>query len=197
MSASLQRHANGITWLESGSMARSSHAVVDQGRVWLIDPFDDPDALEAVAQLGEPAAVLQLLDRHERDGASICQRLGVPLLQMPAAVADSPFDVIEVVSRARWREIALWWPAEQTLIISEAVGTAPLFALDRRAGVHPLLRLSPPRAALGSYAPERLLVGHGPPVLSDAAEALSGALENARRDIPNLLMKLPTALRGR
>lgn len=197
MSAALRRHANGITWLESGGMYRSSHAVVDRGRAWLIDPFDDAAALAAVAEQGEAVAVVQLLDRHRRDCASIAQRLGVPLLRLPSTVPDSPFSAIEVVLRARWKEIALWWPAEQTLIVSEAVGTAPLFALGRRAGVHPLLRLLPPRAALGARAPERLLVGHGPPLLSDASEALTEALQSARRDIPRLVTRLPTAGRDR
>jgi hypothetical protein len=195
MSASLHRHLNGITWVESGSMARSAQAVVDGGRVWLIDPFEDADALAAAQELGAPTAVIQLLDRHRRDGASIAARLSVPLLQMPADVPDSPFTVIEVMSRSKWKEIALWWDAERTLIVAEAIGTAPLFTLGRRAGVHPILRAMPPRGALGGYAPERMLVGHGPPIDSDAASALTEALENARSDIPKLLISLPKALR--
>jgi hypothetical protein len=176
-------------------MGRAAHAVSDGGRVWLIDPFEDADALAAARDRGEPVAVIQLLDRHRRDGASIAERLGVPLLQMPATVPSSPFTVINVMWRARWKEIALWWEAERTLIVAEAIGTDPIFALGRRAGVHPILRLTPPRAALGGYAPERMLVGHGTPVVSDAASALTEALDNARRDIPKLLTSLPKALR--
>src|SRR3984885_9632668 len=187
MTASLHRHLNGITWVETGSMARAAHAVVDGDQVWLIDPFEDTAALAAAHELGKPTAVLQLLDRHRRDGASIAARLSVPLLQLPAAVPNSPFTVIKVMSRSRWKEIALWWEAQRTLIVAEAIGTGPLFALGRRAGVHPLLRLVPPRAAFGGYAPERMLVGHGPPVDSDAASALTEALEKARSDIPRLL----------
>lgn len=198
MSASLQRHPNGITWVEAGAMGRASHAVVDSetGQVWLIDPFEDAQALPAAAGLGKPAAVIQLLDRHNRDGESIARRLRVPLLKMPAIVPESPFTVIEVVSRSKWREIALWWEAQTTLIVAEAIGTGPLFALGRRAGVHPLLRILPPRAAFRGYAPERLLVGHGTPVLSDATGALDDALQNARRDIPRLIIRLPTAFRS-
>lgn len=177
-------------------MARSAHAVVDDGRVWLIDPFEDAEALAAARELGEPVGVIQLLDRHRRDGAGIAERLSVPLLQMPAAVPSSPFTVISVFSRAKWREIALWWEVERTLIVAEAIGTAPTFALGRRAGVHPLLRLIPPGAALGGYEPERMLVGHGQPVTSGAAAALTDALDNSRRDIPKLLISLPKALRG-
>ena len=195
MTASLQRHAVGITWTEPTGMKRSAHAVVDRERVWLIDPFDDAAALAAAAELGTPAGVIQLLDRHRRDGADLAQRLGVPLLAMPRAVIDSPFEVVKVISRPKWHEIALWWPGEQTLIVSEAVGTVPVFALGRPAGVHPLLRVLPPRGALGRYRPQLLLVSHGEPVVSDAAPALTGALDNARRDIPKLLLSLPKAVR--
>jgi hypothetical protein len=197
MSSSIVRHSGGISWLEPGGMRRASHAVVDQGRVWFIDPFEDADALAAAAELGQAAAVIQLLDRHRRDGEAIARRLGVPLLQMPALVSDSPFEVVEVISLSRWKEIALWWPTKKTLIVSEAVGTAPLFALGRAAGVHPLLRALPPRQALGRYMPDVLLVGHGPPVVSDAATALTEALRNARRDIPKFVLSVPRALRDR
>jgi hypothetical protein len=196
VSASLQHHPVGVSWIESGAMARTAHALADGGRVWLIDPFEDSEALEAAAQLGEAAAVVQLLDRHERDCERIAARLGVPWLRLPSSVPESPFTVVPVVARSRWNEIALWWDAQSTLIVPEAIGTGPYFAAGRRAGVHPMLRLLPPRAALGSYAPQRLLVGHGPPVLDDAAAALSDALKHSRDDIPKLILSLPGLIRG-
>jgi hypothetical protein len=196
VSASLQHHPVGITWHETNAMARAAHAVRDGERVWLIDPFEDTAALKAAAALGEPAGVIQLLDRHQRDGETIAERLGVPLLRLPLAVSGSPFEVISVVARRWWREIALWWPAERTLIVAEAVGTGPLFRLGRRLGVHPLLRAVPPRSALGDYAPERLLVGHGPALDTDAAAALQQALATSRSDLPKLLTALPSIIRG-
>jgi hypothetical protein len=177
-------------------MARSAHAVTDGKRAWLIDPFDDEAALTAVAELGPPAAVVQLLDRHNRDCEQIAQRLGAPFLRLPEAMAGSPFEVVSVISRPWWKEIALWWPAQRTLIVAEAIGTGPLFGLGRRAGVHPMLRALPPRSALGGFAPERLLVGHGPAVEADAAPALDQALSAARSDIPKLLIKLPSIIRS-
>jgi hypothetical protein len=78
--------------------------------------------------------------------------------------------------------------------VAEAVGTAPVFAAGRRAGVHPLLRLRPPRQ-LSAYAPERLLVGHGETIEAGAAGALTDALDHARSDIPRVLLKLPSLLR--
>jgi hypothetical protein len=103
---------------------------------------------------------------------------------------------VPVISRRWWREVALWWPQERTLIVAEALGTAPAFALGGPAGVHPMLRLMPPRETLSRYRPERLLVGHGPAIETQATGALDHALAHARSDIPRLLLKAPTLLRG-
>jgi hypothetical protein len=196
VSVEIQRHDLGVTWHESGAMARAAHAVRDGDRVWLIDPFRDPAALEAARAIGTPVGVIQLLDRHERDGEAIAGELGIPLLRLPASLPDTPFTVVSVVARPWWRETALWWPAERALIVAEAIGTAPLFALSRRAGVHPMLRMVPPRSALGGHAPDRLLVGHGPALTSGAASALHDALSYARSDVPKLALKLPSAIRA-
>ncbi|MFZ0090434.1 MAG: hypothetical protein WAL63_13055 [Solirubrobacteraceae bacterium] len=196
MTTSIQRHDLGLTWIEEGAIRRAAHALRDGDRVWLIDPFDDEVAVSAAAELGRPAAVIQLLDRHNRDCAAIAQRLEVPLWREPVAVPDSSFTIVPVMSQRWWTERALWWAPERALIVAEAVGTAPAFAVDRRVGVHPLLRLVPPRAALGGYAPERLFVGHGAPLQSGAAGALAQALATARSDIPRLLLKLPSLIRG-
>lgn len=196
MSATLQHHAIGLTWVEQSRTVRASHAVRREGQTWLIDPFDDGPALEAAASLGTPAGVLQLLDRHNRDCAAIAARLGVPLLRVPVQAPDTPFAVVPVLSRPGWREIALWWPEQRALIVAEAIGTAPGFAVGRRAGVHPFLRLTPPRGAFSGFRPEILLVGHGQMIESGAADALDDALSRSRSDIPRLLLELPKLLRG-
>lgn len=196
MGAKVTQHALGVTWVEQNMMARAAHALLDDQRVWLIDPYEDTEALAAAAALGTPAGVIQLLDRHNRDCEAIAQRLDVPLLRLPADAADTPFEVVPMISHAGWREVALWWADERTLVVAEAVGTAPAFALGRLAGVHPMLRLTPPRRQLSRFQPERLLVGHGEAIEAGADAALGEALAESRRDIPRLLAHLPKLIRS-
>lgn len=196
MSATLQRHAVGLTWFEDDVMARAAHALRTDAGVWLVDPFDDADALAVAAELGPPVGVIQLLSRHNRDCRAIAERLGVPLHRLPDTLPNAPFTIVSVADRPWWQEIALWWPQERTLVVAEAIGTGPLFALGRPAGVHPMLRLVPPRAALGGLHPERLLVGHGPALETAGDQALQDALAASRSDVPRLLLKAPGALRG-
>lgn len=176
-------------------MARAAHALLDEQRVWLIDPYEHAEALAAVTELGTPAGVLQLLDRHNRDCEPIARRLRVPLRRLPVDGAGTPFAVISLLSIVGWREVALWWASARALVVAEAIGTAPGFALGRRAGVHPMLRLTPPREQLSSFEPQRLFVGHGKPLQAAADRALREALAQSRRDIPRLVRRAPQLLR--
>jgi hypothetical protein len=175
-----------VSWIspEPAFMRRTSHAVVADGRVWVIDPVLEDGVLERVRALGEPAAVVQLLDRHGRDCAEVAGLLGVPHLEVPGvAPADAPFEVLPVLDRRRWREVALWFPEHRALVCAEAVGTAQYYrAPVERLAVHPLLRLTPPRALL-RFEPDHLLVGHGPGIHEDAAAALRDAIRGSRRRI--------------
>jgi hypothetical protein len=187
------RGERGFSWIVDEAMSRTSHALAADGRVWLVDPVRHEPALERALGLGEPAAVLQLLDRHNRDCASLAAELGVPHLVVPAALPDEPFESVPVHASGRWREVALWWPSERTLVVAEAVGTNAFFTGGRdAAGVHVLLRVAPPRAALDRFEPEHLLVGHGPGLHGPAAtEALRTALARSRSGLPLLLLKAP------
>ena len=186
----------GLSWVQDELVGRASHALADGGRVWLVDPVDSPGAVERAEALGEIAGVLQLVDRHNRDAAAIAARLGVPHLRLPDEVPDSRFEVVRVLQWPKWVERALWWPAQRTLVVGEAVGTTPWFTVrDEPVGVHALLRPLPPQALRG-FAPEHLLVGHGASVHGDDARSgLRRALERARRDLPRWLMELPKVLR--
>ena len=179
-------------------MLRSSHALATGDGVWLIDPVADEDALRAAAALGPPAGVVQLLDRHGRDGKTIAARLGVPYLHLPATVPDSPFQVLRVLDAPGWHERALWWPEPRALVVAEAVGTGPAYTLGAApAGMHFLLRPWPP-AALRGFVPEHLLPGHGPPLHGEAAaDGLRAAYARARRDLLRLPLAVPGLLRSR
>jgi hypothetical protein len=183
----------GFSWLVADEpVARTSHALVADGRVWLVDPVEWEPALERAGSAGVPAAVVQLLDRHNRDCAAIAARLGVPHLVVPGSIPDAPFEVVPVRSGARWREIALWWPGTRTLVVAEAIGTNRFFAPTGPAGVHLLLRATPPRAQLGGFRPEHLLVGHGAGLHGEAATTgLRFALDDARTGLPRALLRLP------
>jgi hypothetical protein len=192
-----EEHEAGLSWVMDDAMQRASHALIDGDDVWLIDPVDEGDAIERATATGTPKAVIQLLDRHNRDCEAVAKRLGVPTKRVPGSLEGTPFEVIHVIKRRRWKEVALHWRERETLVVAEAVGTAPLFALGRGAvGVHPVLRLTPPHVLEG-IDPKVLLVGHGAPVKSNAAGSLNDALARSRSDIPRLLMSLPGAMRGR
>jgi hypothetical protein len=177
----------GFGWIaaEPAFMRRCSHALAAGGRVWLLDPVWDEDALDRAAALGEPAGVVQLLDRHGRDCAQVAERLGVPLHVVPGSAPDgAPFEVLPVLRTRFWREVALWFPGLATLVAADALGTAQYYrAPQERLAVSPLLRLTPPRRLL-SVRPEHVLVGHGAGIHDDAAAAVREAVERARRRAP-------------
>jgi hypothetical protein len=184
-SAVLHEHPLGVTWTIEESMVRSSHALDDDGSVWLVDPVDNNVAIERAQTLGEIVGVIQLLDRHNRDCAALADRFDVPLYVNPESIVDSPFEVIQVVGARKWKESALWWEDKQALAVPEAIGTGKMFTGGHDAGVHLALRLKPPKKKLGDFEPEHLLVGHGPPIHgAQAAAALQGALERSRRNLP-------------
>ena len=131
----------GLGWIapEPEFMQRCSHALAVEGKVWLIDVVDGDGVEERVRALGEPAGVVQLLDRHRRDCATVARRLGVPLHVTPfALVPGSPFQPLRIVRTRLWTEIALWWPERRVLVCGDALGTAPYYLAPReRLGVHP------------------------------------------------------------
>lgn len=180
----------GIGWIVDELFGRTSHALVAAGGVWLIDPVAAPEAEERLRGLGEPRGVIQLLDRHSRDAELLAQRLGVPRHDVPFDGVDgAPFEFLPVVRRRSWREVALWWPERRVLVCGDALGTIGyLRAPGERLGVHPLLRLFPPRQ-LGPLEPEHVLCGHGEGVHGpEATPALREALATARRRLPLALL---------
>jgi hypothetical protein len=177
----------GFGWIaaQPARLERASHALADERQVWLIDPVDIVGLDERIAALGEPAGVVQLLDRHGRDSARLAARYRVPLWTTPfGGIAGAPFEVVRVIDFPLWREAALWWPQRRTLVVAEALGTVSYYlGPDEALAVHPLLRLFPP-TTLGRLEPDHLLCGHGRGIHGAAVEALRGALTTSRRGLP-------------
>lgn len=187
----------GLGWIEPAPKARTSHAIVEGGRVWLVDPIEPGVLEERVLALGEPAGVIQLLDRHARDSESIAARLGVPLHVVPRELPSTPFELRPVLRNRFWQEAALWWPERRVLVCADALGTIPFFRAGKEPiGVHPLLRFVPPRIFHG-LDPAHVLVGHGRGLHEGAAQAVEDAVRQARRRIPRWVLGLPAIVRTR
>ena len=180
-------HDFGFGWMTDEPVPRTSHALVAEGGVWVIDPDSWPPAEERLRSLGEPRGVVQLLDRHNRDCAAFAERLDVPLYVVPfEPIARAPFEFLHVLRTPFWRECALWWPERRALVCADAVGTLPYFLADGEpVGVHPLLRLKPPRT-LATVYPLYVLCGHGEGGHGEGiAQALHEAIRSARRRLPS------------
>lgn len=189
----VDEHEGVLGWIERARLQRTSHALAADGRVWIVDPIEGDGVDERIRALGEPAGVIQLLDRHERACAAFAGRLGVPLHVVPRELPETPFAVRPVLRNRLWHEVALWWPERRILVCADALGTVPFFcAGDEPIGVHPLLRLRPPRALRGLDV-AHVLVGHGEG-LADGA-AVERALTTARRRIPRWLAGVPQIVR--
>ena len=152
-----------------------------------------------VTEIGEPKAVLQLLDRHNRDCKEVVAAARHPARVLPDEVKSTPFKTINVVRNRLWKEKALWWQEKRCLVVAEALGSNRMYhPTQAGAGVHIGMRLTPPRGQLGTYLPEHLLFGHGEPIHGPGAtEALQEAIDRSRRDIPGAVIGFPGAIASR
>ena len=213
--AAVDEFDGGIGWIAhpEETMQRASHALVEDGEVWLVDPVDAVDLDDELAALGTVAGVSVLSNYHRRDAAAIARRHDVPV-SLPDAMSalddedvDSPVERIEgrlgetgyylrEVARNRlWQEWALF--DGETLVVPESIGAADYFlAPGERVGVAPLRRLRPPRTALGGLAPDRLRCGHGSGIAAGVEAELQRALREAPRTAPRLYLRhAPTLVR--
>ncbi|MGM0605071.1 MAG: hypothetical protein ACQETB_05295 [Halobacteriota archaeon] len=214
----IDRFDGGVGWIAypDEKMARASHALRTDEGLWVIDPVDAKGVDDLLAEFGTVAGVAICLDRHKRDAATIASRHGVAVsvpswMTGVAAELDAPverFDdrlgetnyhafVVRDSSVPPWQEVGLYNPDNGTLLVTESIGTASYFlAGDERLGVHPMLRLFPPTEPLAGYRPDRILVGHGAGIMTDASGALRDALSGSRRRTPALYAKTITDLLG-
>lgn len=212
----VDRWPGGFGWIAHPGerMERASHALATDAGMWLVDPVDAPELDDLLAEHGEVSGVVVLLDRHRRDAATLADRHGVPVtligpLGRLAADIDVAVECVEgglpdtgyrsliLHDNRMWREVALYDSEDGTMIVPEAVGTAGYYlAPGERLGVHPMLRFTPPRQLVGRD-PERVLVGHGRGIETDAAAALDEAVEGARRRLPGAIARWARLALGR
>ena len=200
----IDRFDEGVGWIAypEETMRRASHAIERDGEVWVFDPVDAEGVDDLLAEFGSVAGVAVLLDRHKRDAAAVANRHDVSVYvpewmngverKLDAAVERfddeiAGFDVERLIDNPAWQE-AVCFDGE-TLLVPEALGTVSYFcASGETLGVHPMLRLLPPRS-LREYDPERLLVGHGEGVFEDVPRTIRDALGGARSKTPSLYWK--------
>lgn len=202
--AVIDRFDGGVGWIAypDETMRRASHAVVGEGGVWVIDPVDTGGVDDLLDEHGEVAGVVVLLDRHKRDAAAVANRHDVAV-HVPAWMSgvegdlEAPvetftdsiggFDAERLIDNPFWQEAVLY--DGETLVVPEALGTSSYFrASGETVGVHPMLRMLPPRS-LRKYDPERLLVGHGEGVFDDVGTAIDDAISKSRIKTPGLYLK--------
>jgi len=187
-------------------MVRASHVLDTDAGVFVVDPIDVDGIDDLFADFGEVAGVVILLDRHKRDSAAVANRHDVPVYvpewmsgvegdidapveRIHRQLPETDYGLHKIIDNPIWQEAALYGDEDDTLVVPEAVGTADYFlAGDERLGVHPMLRLFPPKK-LARLDPERVLVGHGHGVMEDATEAIAYALRGSRSRTPGLYAK--------
>jgi hypothetical protein len=126
----------GFGWIVDDELiTRCSHALLADGRVWVIDPLDGEGVEERIRAAGEPAGVIQLLDRHNRDSRVLAERLGVPHHEVPLApVAGAPFEFLAVRKAWRWNEAALSAPSATSSRPASALASNRSCASRRHGG---------------------------------------------------------------
>lgn len=214
----IDRHENGVGWLAypDEEMQRASHAVSHDGEIWVLDPVDVPGVDDLLAELdGDVAGVVVGLDRHKRGGAAVANRHDVPVyvpnwMTGVASEMDAPVErfgatvtdgvrAIEVrdSSVPPWQEVALLFESSGTLYVPEALGNAEYMVTNaERLGVHPMLRLTPPRTGLTGLDPNHVVVGHGIGVHERAGQAVEDALSVSRSNALSLYGKAVKSLLG-
>ena len=203
----IDRWEGGVGWLAhpGEAMQRASHALASGDDVWLVDPLDAPGVDDLIGEFGTVAGVVVTLDRHTRDAAELAARHDVrvympkwvakgadvpgPITIFDERVPDTRYRALKVIDRPGWHEAALHDPHDDTLYVSEALGNNEYTTVEgERLGVHPMLRLFPPKA-LRDVGPERVLLGHGRGISTDAPAAIRDALDGSRSRFPALLQK--------
>lgn len=200
----IDRWNGGVGWIAhpDEDSRRASHAVVgDNGGVWLIDPLDTPDLDVLLGEVGEEVVGIAILSElHIRDAGILADRYGVPVF-VPEEMdgieerVEAPIErCSETLGGSGFRihrfdyDTIAYRDSDRTLYVPDLLGTVSFYTVgDERIGLYLLARISPPED-LNDFVPDRILVGHGAGILTDAPAALEDALRGARRRFPRALL---------
>lgn len=186
----------GLSWIAhpDEQAQRASHALETAAGVWIVDPVDAAGLDGRVAELGEVAGVLVIQDRHTRDAVQVARRHDVAVYvpdwmslvrdkletaaeSVGSALPGTDYTVERLIDTDDWEEAILINDTTNTMVVPEALGTLPAFQEDDNdLGVHPALDDPPQR--LTEWDPERILVGHGTSVHSEATTKLDAAIDS-------------------
>ena len=206
----------GIEWLahpdETGQ--RASHLLDSPDGPWLLDPLDIPDLDERIDAVGDLAGIAVLSNYHARDADAIAARHDLPVTVPPwldraadrvdapveraTTLGDSGVELTRYNPLPGYDEAIASRERDGTLYVPDALGTAPFYTVgDERLACYGILRIRPPRELFAPFVPNRILVGHGTGVFTDATAALQDALDGARRRLPTAIYRHgSTQLRG-
>ena len=185
-----------------GGAESAGHAVVEGGKVVLVDPI--PVAEEKLRRLGQVEAIVLTAACHQRSAWRFRRAFGVPVLgPRGPGVSPTPGDFLEEPDR-RYRDgdrlpgglvavhapgpteamFALWHPRKAALFLTDLLTHdgrgAPRFVPDEYQD-EPARTRQTVRRLHARLRPRLLLFGHGAPVTRGARAALAAALA---RDAP-------------
>jgi len=213
----VDRGDEGAEWIAhpDETCRRASHLIAGSDGVWPFDPLDIPDLDKLIADYGELAGVAICSNYHARDADAIARRHDVSIHvptwlsrldgrfsstveRCEATLGASDFELSRYSPLPGYDEAVAYRQRDGTLYVPDALGTAPFYTVDdERLACYGVIRLVPPRSFFRQFDPDRVLVGHGEGVFTDAEAVLDDALAGARRRLPRALREHgATQLRG-
>lgn len=214
----VHRWDGGFTWMAHPDemMQRASHALAVGDDVWLVDPVDAVGLDDVVGELGHVAGVVVLSHAHRRQAERLAKRhevavhvpscihvdaypiteFTVPVKSFDDYLGNSGFELVWTADAKFKQEGALYYPQRKTLVVSDILMTGLFAQQNGRLEVfpfYPLFDIPVPTTELGVLDVDRVLVGHGEPVVEQAQEALEDALAEADRGTAMAIARnLPT-----
>ena len=197
----LDEWKHGFGWIAKPEekMQRTSHALVENGDVYLVDPLDAENLDQKIDEYGDVEGIILLFDRHERDSVNLAEKYGCPIFvsecfersldaevkEISDNVPGTDWEIHQVIDSMTGKEAALYNTENKTLIVADALGTTNhMRGRGEKLGMNPLYRLRPPVKLL-EFEPERIFCGHGEGIQENASEMMKETLENGRLKAPS------------